>query len=377
MSLLIEYLIVVAYRNAYQLTPFTSVRIVVTSLVGDVNIVVEKTRVDKSQVRLAECEVGDETGVVSLRARDDQISLLQEISSRGGAVVLRNCSIELFQGKFIRLAVNKWGKVVPFPDGISSTPTLPTMMNDTLQLSIVDVSDVVGDEWLEPSLHSASRQSTDSRSSSNRGFRNRHHSQNSNQRGSGRGGHDRRTFRQGEVYNPNMMHGHAPMNPNMMPGMNFYSQHVYPGSINMPPYAFRHGHESMHHYDQHTQQEEYIRFQEYTMRMQMESMRLSYQHQQHQEQSSIHGSPPQPQGRHAPREDQYTIHSPALSPSVVPMVQVSPDQSAISTMNDTLSPAAGGDNENWSIPYEAESPMMNPHAAVFSSSLNYSMPSES
>jgi hypothetical protein len=59
------------------------------------------------------------------------------------------------------------------------------------------------------------------------------------------------------------------------------------------------------------------------------------------------------------------------------MVQVSPDQSAISTMNDTLSPAAGGDNENWSIPYEAESPMMNPHAAVFSSSLNYSMPSES
>jgi replication factor A1 len=338
---------------------------------------VEKTRVDKSQVRLAECEVGDETGIVSLRARDDQISLLQEISSREGAVVLRNCSIELFQGKFIRLAVNKWGKVVPFPDGISSTPTLPTMMNDTLQLSIVDVSDVVGDEWLEPSLHSASRQSTDSRSSSNRGFRNRHHSQNSNQRGSGRGGHDRRTFRQGEVYNPNMMHGHAPMNPNMMPGMNFYSQHVYPGSINMPPYAFRHGHESMHHYDQHTQQEEYIRFQEYTMRMQMESMRLSYQHQQHQEQSSIHGSPPQPQGRHAPREDQYTIHSPALSPSVVPMVQVSPDQSAISTMNDTLSPAAGGDNENWSIPYEAESPMMNPHAAVFSSSLNYSMPSES
>jgi hypothetical protein len=376
-SLLIEYLVVVAYRNAYQLTPFTSVRIVVTSLVGDVNIVVEKTRVDKSQVRLAECEVGDETGIVSLRARDDQISLLQEISSREGAVVLRNCSIELFQGKFIRLAVNKWGKVVPFPDGISSTPTLPTMMNDTLQLSIVDVSDVVGDEWLEPSLHSASRQSTDSRSSSNRGFRNRHHSQNSNQRGSGRGGHDRRTFRQGEVYNPNMMHGHAPMNPNMMPGMNFYSQHVYPGSINMPPYAFRHGHESMHHYEQNAQQEEYIRFQEYTMRMQMESMRLSYQHQQHQEQSSVHGSPPQPQGRHAPREDQYTIHSPALSPSVVPMVQVSPDQSAISTMNDTLSPAAGGDNENWSIPYEAESPMMNPHAAVFSSSLNYSMPSES
>lgn len=78
---------------------------------GQVKLVVDKKRVDGSRVRLAEVEVGDETGVVSLRARDDQIDLLQEVSAREGTVVLRNCTLELYQGKHIRLAVTKWGKI--------------------------------------------------------------------------------------------------------------------------------------------------------------------------------------------------------------------------------------------------------------------------
>ena len=46
----------------------------------------DKRRVDQSRVRLAEVEIGDETGTVSLRARDEQIDVLNEVSQHGGAV---------------------------------------------------------------------------------------------------------------------------------------------------------------------------------------------------------------------------------------------------------------------------------------------------
>ena len=64
---------------------------------------------------MAEVEVGDETGSVSLRARDDQINLLRQVSSDSGAIVLRNCTMELYQGKHLRLAVSKWGKMCVYP----------------------------------------------------------------------------------------------------------------------------------------------------------------------------------------------------------------------------------------------------------------------
>jgi len=120
------------------------------SLVGNVKVVVDKLRVDKSRVRLAEVEVGDETGIVSLRARDDQIEALQEVSARKGAVVLRNCSVELFQGKHIRIAVTKWGKLTPYPDNIPSTPPPPTKMNRERNFSSIDLS-LVASELMEMS----------------------------------------------------------------------------------------------------------------------------------------------------------------------------------------------------------------------------------
>lgn len=114
-------------------------------LVGKVNIVVDKLRVDRSRVRLAEVDVGDETGTVSLRARDDQIDLLQEISEKSGAVVLRNCTMELYQGKHLRLAITKWGKLSAYPDNVASTPNPPLKMNMQLNYSAVDLNLVVGD----------------------------------------------------------------------------------------------------------------------------------------------------------------------------------------------------------------------------------------
>lgn len=84
-------------------------------LVGDVDVVVDKLRVDGSRVLVAEVEVGDETGSVSLRARDDQIDLLRKVSHDTGAIVLRNAQIELYQGRYLRLAVSKWGKMEAYP----------------------------------------------------------------------------------------------------------------------------------------------------------------------------------------------------------------------------------------------------------------------
>jgi hypothetical protein len=117
-------------------------------LVGKVTLVVDKRRVDQSRVRLAEVEIGDETGTVSLRARDEQIDLLEEVSRSSGAVVLRNCTLELYQGKHIRLAVTKWGKMSVYPDNVASTPPSPSKMNLDRNFSAIDLS-VVASEMVD------------------------------------------------------------------------------------------------------------------------------------------------------------------------------------------------------------------------------------
>jgi hypothetical protein len=111
-----------------------------SSLVGKVDVVVDKNRVDGSRVRLAEVEVGDETGTVSLRARDEQIDVLKEVSERSGAVVLRNCTLELYQGRHLRLAATKWGKICPYPDNVASTPPSPSKINRDRNFSSIDLS---------------------------------------------------------------------------------------------------------------------------------------------------------------------------------------------------------------------------------------------
>lgn len=115
---------------------------------GKVTLVVDKKRVDQSRVRLAEVEIGDETGTVSLRARDEQIDLLDDVSRRSGAVVLRNCTLELYQGKHIRLAVTKWGKLSVYPDNVPSTPPAPSKMNYDRNFSAIDLS-VVASEMVD------------------------------------------------------------------------------------------------------------------------------------------------------------------------------------------------------------------------------------
>ncbi|XP_010666076.2 uncharacterized protein At4g28440 [Beta vulgaris subsp. vulgaris] len=56
--------------------------------------------------RIAECVVGDETGVIVFTARNEQIDLMKPDAT----VILRNAKIDMFKSS-MRLAVDKWGRV--------------------------------------------------------------------------------------------------------------------------------------------------------------------------------------------------------------------------------------------------------------------------
>jgi len=120
-------------------------------LVGNIRVVKDKSQADGSRVRLADVEVGDETGTVSLRARDEQIDILRDVSERSGAIVLRNCMLQLFQGKHIRLAITKWGELSTYPYGVtSSTPPPPSKINQERNFSLVDLRFVQNDSAPQP-----------------------------------------------------------------------------------------------------------------------------------------------------------------------------------------------------------------------------------
>jgi replication factor A1 len=84
--------------------------------------------------------------------------MLEEVSQREGAVVLRNCTLELYQGKHIRLAVTKWGKLSVYPDNVASTPPPPSKMNVDRNFSLIDLS-IVASEMVDTSPSSESRYS--------------------------------------------------------------------------------------------------------------------------------------------------------------------------------------------------------------------------
>mmetsp|Transcript_11614 Transcript_11614/g.19777 ORF Transcript_11614/g.19777 Transcript_11614/m.19777 type:complete len:136 (+) Transcript_11614:61-468(+) len=70
------------------------------------NIVVDRQRPDGSRIRIAECVVADETGCITLSARNAQIDAIKMTGQP--TLVIRNGRIEMFQG-FMRLMVDKWG----------------------------------------------------------------------------------------------------------------------------------------------------------------------------------------------------------------------------------------------------------------------------
>ncbi|KAJ1423044.1 Nucleic acid-binding, OB-fold [Sesbania bispinosa] len=96
------------FTKVDQLRPGTSGHTLTVKVVST-KMVMQKGRPDgpqPRQMRIAECLVGDETGMIIFTARNDQVDLMKE----GSTVILRNAKIDMFKGS-MRLAVDKWGRV--------------------------------------------------------------------------------------------------------------------------------------------------------------------------------------------------------------------------------------------------------------------------
>ncbi|XP_020678203.2 uncharacterized protein At4g28440 isoform X1 [Dendrobium catenatum] len=96
------------FTKVDQLRPGTSGHTLTVKVV-DSKIIRQKGRADgpqSRQPRIAECLVGDETGMIVFTARNDQVELMKADAT----VVLRNAKIDMYRGS-MRLAVDKWGRV--------------------------------------------------------------------------------------------------------------------------------------------------------------------------------------------------------------------------------------------------------------------------
>uniref|UniRef100_A0A0G4GFD3 Single-stranded DNA binding protein Ssb-like OB fold domain-containing protein n=1 Tax=Chromera velia CCMP2878 TaxID=1169474 RepID=A0A0G4GFD3_9ALVE len=60
-----------------------------------------------TKLRIGEAIAGDDTGIVTLTLRNEQI----DVCAVGAPIVIRNGKVEMFKGH-IRLEVDKWGKIV-------------------------------------------------------------------------------------------------------------------------------------------------------------------------------------------------------------------------------------------------------------------------
>ncbi|KAK6928313.1 hypothetical protein RJ641_006904 [Dillenia turbinata] len=96
------------FTKVDQLRPGTSGHTLTVKVVSS-KMVMQKGRPDgpqMRQMRIAECLVGDETGMIVFTARNDQVDLMKPDMT----VTLRNAKIDMFKGS-MRLAVDKWGRV--------------------------------------------------------------------------------------------------------------------------------------------------------------------------------------------------------------------------------------------------------------------------
>jgi hypothetical protein len=268
------------------------------SLVGEVNVVVDKGRVDGSRVRLAEVEVGDETGVVSLRARNEQIDLLKQVSERSGAVVLRNCTLELYQGKHVRLAVTKWGKLSTYPDQVASTPPPPSKMNPERNFSLIDLSIVASEMVVQTEQYGHSGHSSpESGAATSGGNR-----QSSFQTGAttSRRGVGRRQSPRGKFtgHNPISMPVHYGEQGGMVPAMRYQP---YPGSYGEnQPYSY-----SQQQYGQNSYQQQQHQQGQMMMHQQQYEMQQRQMQQQGQMQHQMYHTG-------APQDRQHPGHSPMV-----------------------------------------------------------------
>ncbi|KAH7281084.1 hypothetical protein KP509_36G029200 [Ceratopteris richardii] len=89
-----------------QLQPGTIGHTVIVKVLS-AKTVLNRARPDVNhKIRVGECLVGDETGVIVFTARNEQIDIMKP----GSTVILRNARIDMYKS-CMRLAVDKWGRI--------------------------------------------------------------------------------------------------------------------------------------------------------------------------------------------------------------------------------------------------------------------------
>jgi replication factor A1 len=123
------------FMTIEQLKPGSSGHNLIVKVIST-NVVVEKHRPDGTKIRVAEALVGDHTGCITLTARNNQIDAVQP----GNILVIRNSKIDMFGG-FMRLAVDKWGKIAIYDQPAPFTNVKDTNNLSTVEYELVTVSD--------------------------------------------------------------------------------------------------------------------------------------------------------------------------------------------------------------------------------------------
>jgi len=108
--------------------------------VMDVIQVVDKKRCDGTKIRVALCTVGDETASVVFIAKDNQI----DIMTQGACVQLLNAKVIMFEG-FMRLEVDKWGKVMP-SKRIIDPKSVQSRNMSTVEYELVEKQEELSDQ---------------------------------------------------------------------------------------------------------------------------------------------------------------------------------------------------------------------------------------
>jgi len=79
--------------------------------------VVNRSNGAGTKIRVNECVVGDNSGIVVFTAKNDQVDKM----TKGKTLTLRNAKIEMYRG-CVRLVVDKWGLVEEASEDLDIQP---------------------------------------------------------------------------------------------------------------------------------------------------------------------------------------------------------------------------------------------------------------
>jgi ssDNA-binding replication factor A large subunit len=94
-----------------ELSPNVSEVELIIAKVVRCGVVIEKRRKDGTCFTLTECVLGDQSGTITLSARNEQSRLCVP----GNTVMMKRAHIEIHAG-YMRLAVGRWGSIESAPD---------------------------------------------------------------------------------------------------------------------------------------------------------------------------------------------------------------------------------------------------------------------